>query len=110
MENPRLPHYLPPPFAIENEVVQNIQPLVTSREEGNFESQSKIDHASDTLSYSQISSETSFKSAYSWKVTSDSSKDDNRQTPLGMPFITPCYLFPNRRTALVETIDRQDPL
>ncbi|KAF7841588.1 uncharacterized protein G2W53_003886 [Senna tora] len=138
MNNPRLPHCLPPPFAIANEAtlrtqpcysrvdtvnplnsgpilppscrddlaelkdlfiqgfkamkdaiaaeinraVQNAPPLVTSNEEEDFEPQSEIDLASDTLSYTQGSSETSFKSACSWIVTSDSSEDDNSQNPL----------------------------
>ncbi|KAF7841691.1 uncharacterized protein G2W53_003989 [Senna tora] len=50
--------------------VQKSPPLVTSSEEEDFEPQSEIDLTSDTLSYTQGSSKTSFKSAYSWTVTS----------------------------------------
>ncbi|KAF7839095.1 Transposon Ty3-G Gag-Pol polyprotein [Senna tora] len=85
--------------------VQNATPLVTSSEEEDFEPQSEIDLAS----YTQGSSKTSFKSACSWTVIFDSSEDDNSQTPLGMPLITPSHLFPNWRTAPVEAIDRQGP-
>ncbi|KAF7821709.1 uncharacterized protein G2W53_027164 [Senna tora] len=67
--------------------VQIAQPLVTSSKEGDFESQSEIDLASGTLSYSQGSSKTSFEFAHSWTVTSDSSEHDNIQTLLGWKFL-----------------------